>query len=94
MQIIENAIGGKRMKSSSGRNSPVFNPATGEQTATLPEAVILMFGQEGPGLTDEALAACTGHLSIAQFGSTRSINAAAAAAIAMHSWVRQHAVIG
>ena len=38
-----------------------------------------------------ALAACSGHLSIAQFGSTRSINAAAAAAIAMHAWVRQHA---
>lgn len=62
------------------------------ETASLPEAVILMFGQEGPGLTDEALAACSGHLSIAQFGSTRSINAAAAAAIAMHTWVRQHAV--
>ena len=28
--------------------------------------------------------------SIAQFGSTRSINAGVAAAIAMHAWVRQH----
>ncbi|HUS22422.1 MAG TPA: TrmH family RNA methyltransferase [Aeromicrobium sp.] len=64
------------------------------ETASLPEAVALLFGQEGPGLTDAALAACSGHLSIAQFGSTRSINAAAAAAIAMHTWVRQHAVIG
>ena len=62
------------------------------ETASLPEEVILLFGQEGPGLTDAALAACTGHLSITQFGSTRSINAAAAAAIAMHAWVRQHAV--
>jgi len=61
------------------------------ETASLPEAVILLFGQEGPGLTEAALAACSGHLSIAQFGSTRSINAAAAAAIAMHAWVRQHA---
>ena len=64
------------------------------ETASLPEAVVLLFGQEGPGLTDAALAACSGHLSIAQFGSTRSINAAAAAAIARHTWVRQHAVIG
>jgi tRNA G18 (ribose-2'-O)-methylase SpoU len=64
------------------------------ETASLPEAVILLFGQEGPGLTDAALAACAGHLSIAQFGSTRSINAAAAAAIAMHTWVRQHAGSG
>jgi tRNA G18 (ribose-2'-O)-methylase SpoU len=50
-----------------------------------------VFGQEGPGLTPEALAACTAHYAIAQFGSTRSINAGAAAAIAMHTWVRQHA---
>ena len=63
------------------------------ETAPLPESVVLFFGQEGPGLSDEALAACRAHLSIAQFGSTRSINAAAAAAIAMHAWVRQHAVI-
>ena len=29
--------------------------------------------------------------SIAQFGSTRSINAGVAAGIAMHAWIRQHA---
>ena len=68
-------------------NLPAAEPI---ETASLPESVVLLFGQEGPGLTEEALAACTGHLSIAQFGSTRSINAAAAAAIAMHAWVRQH----
>ena len=61
------------------------------ETATLPPAMVMVFGQEGPGLTDAALSACDGHLSIAQYGSTRSINAAAAAAIAMHAWVRQHA---
>ena len=38
--------------------------------------------------------ACDGTFSIAQFGSTRSINASAAAAIAMHTWVRQHADLG
>ena len=51
---------------------------------------MLVFGQEGPGLTDEMRAACDATLSIAQFGSTRSINAGAAAAIAMHTWIRQH----
>ena len=61
------------------------------ETARLPAAVVMVFGQEGPGLTPEALAACTDHLAIAQYGSTRSINAGAAAAIAMHAWVRQHA---
>ena len=60
------------------------------ETATLPEACILLFGQEGEGLSDAARAACPTLLSIAQFGSTRSINAGAAAAIAMHAWIRQH----
>lgn len=61
------------------------------ETARLPAAVVMVFGQEGPGLTPEALAACTDHFAITQYGSTRSINAGAAAAIAMHAWVRQHA---
>ena len=61
------------------------------ETAVLPRECVLVFGQEGPGLSDEARAACERTLSIAQFGSTRSINAGAAAAIAMHAWIREHA---
>jgi tRNA G18 (ribose-2'-O)-methylase SpoU len=61
------------------------------ETFALPRECVLLFGQEGPGLTDAARAACEVTLSIAQFGSTRSINASAAAAIAMHAWVRRHA---
>ena len=61
------------------------------ETLELPRDVCLLFGQEGPGLSDEARATCDGAFSITQFGSTRSINASAAAAIAMHTWVRQHA---
>jgi len=57
----------------------------------MPERCVLLFGQEGPGLTDAALAAADAHVEIRQFGSTRSINAAAAAAIVMHEWVRRHA---
>jgi tRNA G18 (ribose-2'-O)-methylase SpoU len=57
----------------------------------LPEACILLFGQEGPGLSDEAVAAADAVVEITQYGSTRSINASAAAAIAMHAWVVQHA---
>jgi len=56
----------------------------------LPRACVLLFGQEGPGLSGPARAASDLVCSIAQFGSTRSINAGAAAAIAMHTWVRQH----
>lgn len=64
------------------------------ETADLPRRVCLLFGQEGPGLSDPAREACDGTFSIAQFGSTRSINASAAAAIAMHSWVRTHVDLG
>jgi tRNA G18 (ribose-2'-O)-methylase SpoU len=60
------------------------------ETFAMPRECVLVFGQEGPGLSDAARSACSRTLSIAQFGSTRSINASAAAAIAMHSWVRQH----
>ena len=58
---------------------------------TLPRRVCFLFGQEGPGLSESAREVCDGTFSIAQFGSTRSINASSAAAIAMHAWVREHA---
>jgi len=61
------------------------------ETAVLPERCVLLFGQEGPGLTPEAREAAAMTVSIAQFGSTRSINAGVAAGIAMHAWIRQHA---
>jgi tRNA G18 (ribose-2'-O)-methylase SpoU len=61
------------------------------ETTTLPRRVCFLFGQEGPGLSVGARGACDATFSIAQFGSTRSINASSAAAIAMHSWVREHA---
>ena len=60
------------------------------ETYPLPRRCLLLFGQEGPGLTPEALAAADATVDIAQFGSTRSMNAGAAAAIAMHAWVRAH----
>lgn len=60
------------------------------ETADLPEACVLLFGQEGEGLSEQARDAVGQVLSIAQYGSTRSINAGAAAAIAMHAWIRRH----
>ncbi|QNN63932.1 RNA methyltransferase [Leucobacter denitrificans] len=55
-----------------------------------PERCIMLFGQEGPGLSDEAIAAAEAVVEITQYGSTRSINASAAAAVAMYSWVTQN----
>ena len=60
------------------------------ETYDLPRECVLVFGQEGPGLSEEMRQACVAVLDIAQFGSTRSINAGAAAAVAMHAWVRRH----
>ena len=58
-----------------------------------PERCVMLFGQEGAGLTPEARAASVDLVHITQFGSTRSINAGAAAAVAMHAWVVQHAQV-
>ena len=60
------------------------------ETYELPENCVLLFGQEGPGLSEAAIAASDAVLEITQFGSTRSINASAAAAITMHAWIMRH----
>jgi tRNA G18 (ribose-2'-O)-methylase SpoU len=69
-------------------NVPGSVPIEGYQ---LPPECVLLFGQESTGLTAEAQAACDVVLHITQYGSTRSINAGAAAAIAMHAWAVRHA---
>jgi tRNA G18 (ribose-2'-O)-methylase SpoU len=65
--------------------------ARGIDEAEIPAACVLLFGQEGPGLSEAARAACDRVLSIPQFGSTRSINAGVASGIAMYEWIRRHA---
>ena len=59
----------------------------------LPRDAVLVVGQEGPGVSPELLEAADLVVGITQFGSTRSLNVAAAAAIAMHAWILQHAEI-
>lgn len=63
--------------------------ATRLEETELPERCLLVFGQEGPGITDATSSGAAQVVSIAQFGSTRSINASVAAGIAMHSWIRR-----
>ncbi|TFD32051.1 TrmH family RNA methyltransferase [Cryobacterium cryoconiti] len=60
------------------------------ETFRFPERCVLLFGQEGPGLSPEAIEAADAVVEISQFGSTRSLNASAAAAVTMHNWVLQH----
>ena len=70
-------------------NGPGTEPI---ESYSLPERCVLLFGQEGPGLSSEAVSVCEAVLAITQFGSTRSINAGVASGIAMHRWVCQHAL--
>ena len=63
-----------------------------EQTS-LPRNCLLVFGQEGPGISPQARQGAALTVSIAQFGSTRSINAGVASGIAMHAWIRRHAML-
>lgn len=60
------------------------------ETYAIPNRCVLLFGQEGPGLSPEAIESAAAIVEISQFGSTRSINASAAAAVAMHAWILQH----
>ena len=59
------------------------------ETLELPHRCVLLFGAEGPGLSPEALAGCDVVTGIGQYGSTRSVNVGAAAAVVMHAWVRR-----
>ena len=60
------------------------------ETTHLPENSCLVFGSEGPGLTEKMVAGCDAVVAITQHGSTRSMNAGAAAAIAMYHWSLHH----
>jgi len=60
------------------------------ETTKLPKKCVLFFGQEGAGMSEEAIAACPVIYEINQYGSTRSMNASAAGAIAMYHWALQH----
>ena len=62
------------------------------EETVLPGDCCLVFGSEGPGLTDAMVAGCERLVAITQEGSTRSMNAGAAAAIAMYHWRLHHDV--
>ena len=68
-------------------NLPGAQPLTG---SALPKNAVLVFGGEGPGLSDEMVAASESMIMIEQFGSTRSVNVGVAAGIAIYAWVQQH----
>lgn len=56
----------------------------------LPENSVMVFGQEGPGLSDDMLSAADAVVHIEQLGSTRSVNVGVASGIAIYAWLQQH----
>ena len=64
--------------------------ATPLHEAKLPRHSVLVFGGEGPGLSDEMVAASEALVMIEQFGSTRSVNVGVASGILMYTWMQQH----
>lgn len=58
--------------------------------ANIPRRAVLVFGQEGPGLSGEMQGLCEVIIAIEQFGSTRSVNVGVASGIVMYQWVRAH----
>jgi len=92
---VESLIEWAKTASSTGGKLPIIAidnvPGCKQiESVQLPKECVFLFGQEGPGLSQAALDGADMVLEIVQFGSTRSINASAAAAITMHSWVMQH----
>src|SRR5690606_20398757 len=57
----------------------------------LPNNAVLVFGQEGPGISAELTSAAETIVAIEQYGSTRSLNVGVAAGIVMYTWVSQNA---
>ena len=81
---------GRGMRGCRSSRSTTFPVRSSSRRSRFRAECVLLFGQEGPGLSPEALAAADAVVEISQFGSTRSINASAAAAVAMHAWILQH----
>lgn len=68
----------------------IVEGATPLHDTPLPKNALLVFGAEGPGLSDELLTAAERVTHIEQFGSTRSVNVGVASGIAMYAWMQQH----
>jgi len=59
----------------------------------LPKQTVLVFGGEGPGISEKMQQLSEKIIMIEQFGSTRSINVGVAAGIAMYTWMQQNILL-
>lgn len=68
----------------------IVDGATPLHGASFADNTVLVFGAEGPGLSEELLVGADKVVYIEQFGSTRSINVGVAAGVVMYEWMRRH----
>lgn len=61
-------------------------------SVALPKNAVLVFGAEGPGISDQLLKKAEKVVAIEQFGSTRSVNVGVAAGIVMYRWLAEHSL--
>jgi tRNA G18 (ribose-2'-O)-methylase SpoU len=95
MNIFHHATVGEFVDATHGRAIIAVDNVPGAvplSKTTLPRHAVLVFGGEGPGLSEEIRAAAETMIMIEQFGSTRSVNVGVAAGIVMYAWMRQHAL--
>lgn len=67
-----------------------YPEATDLSETVLPRSAVLVFGGEGPGLSDEMREKSDMMVKIEQMGSTRSVNVGVAAGIVMYEWLKVH----
>lgn len=67
--------------------------ATALSETRLPARTVLVFGGEGPGLSEQMQQVAEKTAMIEQFGSTRSVNVGVAAGIAMYVWLQQNVLL-
>lgn len=71
-------------------NIPEYNPKN-LFDVELPEKVAFVYGEEGLGLSPEAVKLCNGPMiAVQMYGSVRSLNVAQCAAVLMAEYSRQH----
>lgn len=61
-------------------------------SAKLPQQAVLVFGAEGPGISQDLLAIAGQLIMIEQYGSTRSLNVGVASGIVMYHWTKQYMI--
>lgn len=64
--------------------------ATQLSDSPLPPDAVLVFGAEGPGISDQLLRYAKAVVAIEQYGSTRSLNVGVAAGVVMYEWLRRN----